>query len=79
MTTDPNTPDHSGSSTPADHLRIVLVCTQHPGNIGSAARAIKTMGLLRLVLVAPQKPPDFDSNALAAGADDVLFAAATHA
>ncbi len=62
-----------------NRLRIVLVGTQHPGNIGSAARAIKTMGLSRLVLVAPQKPPDFDSNALAAGADDVLFAAVTHA
>ena len=33
-------------------LRIVLVGTQHPGNIGSAARAMKTMGLSRLALVA---------------------------
>ena len=33
------------------HLRIVLVGTQHPGNIGSAARAMKTMGLRDLVLV----------------------------
>ncbi|MGH8077032.1 MAG: RNA methyltransferase, partial [Lysobacter sp.] len=47
--------------------------------IGSAARALKTMGLSRLVLVAPEKTPDIDSNALAAGADDVLFAAVTHA
>ena len=36
-----------------NHLRIVLVGTQHPGNIGSAARAMKTMGLSQLVLVAP--------------------------
>ncbi|MGH8072806.1 MAG: RNA methyltransferase [Lysobacter sp.] len=60
-------------STPAaDRLRIVLVGTQHPGNIGSAARALKTMGLARLVLVAPQKAPDADSFALAAGAHDLL-------
>jgi tRNA (cytidine32/uridine32-2'-O)-methyltransferase len=52
--------------------RIVLVGTQHPGNIGSAARAMKTMGLERLVLVAPQKFPDPEAFALAAGANDVL-------
>lgn len=57
-------------------IRIVLVGTQHPGNIGSAARAIKTMGLSRLVLVDPCKPPsDGQATALAAGADDVLDAA----
>jgi len=50
----------------ADHLRIVLVGTQHPGNIGSAARAMKTMGLSRLVLVAPEKAPDRDTQAMAA-------------
>lgn len=61
------------------HVRIVLVGTQHPGNIGSAARAMKTMGLSRLVLVAPEKAPNAESYALAAGADDVLAAAATHA
>ncbi|NJN39991.1 MAG: hypothetical protein HC807_02765, partial [Gammaproteobacteria bacterium] len=37
---------------PLDRVRIVLVGTSHPGNIGSAARALKTMGLTRLVLVA---------------------------
>ena len=62
----------------ADRIRIVLVGTQHPGNIGSAARAMKTMGLTRLVLVAPERVPDADSYALAAGADDVLAAAVTH-
>lgn len=56
----------------ASHLRIVLVGTQHPGNIGSAARAMKTMGLSRLVLVAPERAPNVESWALAAGADDVL-------
>ncbi|MGH8078711.1 MAG: TrmH family RNA methyltransferase, partial [Lysobacter sp.] len=60
---------------PATRLRIVLVGTQHPGNIGSAARAMKTMGLSRLVLVAPEREPNVDSLALAAGAVDVLEAA----
>jgi tRNA (cytidine32/uridine32-2'-O)-methyltransferase len=59
-------------------IRIVLVGTQHPGNIGSAARALKTMGLGRLVLVDPEKFPHIEANALAAGADDVLAAAAIH-
>ncbi|MFC3550015.1 RNA methyltransferase [Lysobacter cavernae] len=63
--------------TAAGCLRIVLVGTQHPGNIGSAARAMKTMGLSRLVLVAPEKAPNTESFALAAGADDVLAAALT--
>lgn len=62
----------------ASRLRIVLVGTQHPGNIGSAARALKTMGLARLVLVAPEKAPNAESSALAAGADDVLEAAVTY-
>lgn len=57
------------------HLRIVLVGTQHPGNIGSAARAMKTMGLHDLVLVAPERYPHAEADALAAGADDVLAAA----
>lgn len=63
-------------ANPASRLRIVLVGTQHPGNIGSAARALKTMGLARLVLVAPEKALNAESSALAAGADDVLEAAA---
>lgn len=62
-------------NTPAERLRIVLVCTQHPGNIGSAARAIKTMGLSRLVLVGPERASSAEASALAAGADDVLAAA----
>ncbi len=60
----------------AGRIRIVLVGTQHPGNIGSAARAMKTMGLSRLVLVAPEKLPNAESQALAAGADDLLAGAA---
>src|SRR5687767_11498744 len=65
------------SPAAAQRLRIVLVGTQHPGNMGSAARAMKTMGLSRLVLVAPEKTPNTESYALAAGADDVLDAAVT--
>ncbi|MGI8560945.1 MAG: RNA methyltransferase [Luteimonas sp.] len=59
----------------ADNVRIVLVGTQHPGNIGAAARAMKTMGLRRLVLVAPERFPHADADAMAAGADDVLAGA----
>lgn len=62
----------------AARIRVVLVGTQHPGNIGSAARAMKTMGLSRLVLVAPERFPHADAEALAAGAGDVLAAAAVH-
>jgi len=61
-----------------DSLRIVLVGTQHPGNIGSAARAMKTMGLSRLMLVAPQRFPDREAYALAAGANDLLDVAEVH-
>jgi len=53
-------------------VRIVLSRTSHPGNIGAAARALKTMGFARLVLVAPQCVPDAQSLAMASGADDVL-------
>lgn len=54
-------------------IRIVLVGTTHAGNIGSAARAMKTMGLHDLVLVAPEaKFPCGEATALAAGADDIL-------
>lgn len=58
-----------------DRLRFVLVRTSHPGNIGSAARAIRTMGFKRLSLVAPQSFPHEEATALAAGAGDVLDAA----
>lgn len=55
-----------------DNIRIVLVNTSHPGNIGSAARAMKTMGLSRLYLVSPQAFPDPKAVELAVGAADVL-------
>lgn len=53
-------------------IAVVLVRTSHPGNIGSAARAMKTMGLSRLVLAAPETPVTAESYALAAGAGDIL-------
>ncbi len=65
-----NTPDLV--LEPATRIRIVLVGTQHPGNIGAAARALKTMGLSRLVLVAPEQFPADEAFRRAAGADDVL-------
>jgi tRNA/rRNA methyltransferase len=58
-----------------ERIRIVLVATSHPGNIGSAARAMLTMGLDRLVMVAPRRFPDPEAVALAAGATSVLDAA----
>ncbi len=60
-------------------LRIVLVGTQHPGNIGSTARAMKTMGLHNLHLVKPHRFPHAEASALAAGAVDVLEQAVVHA
>jgi len=55
-----------------DNIRIVLVNTSHPGNIGAAARAMKNMGLSRLYLVEPQKFPHEDAWWRAASARDVL-------
>jgi tRNA/rRNA methyltransferase len=53
-------------------VRIVLSHTSHPGNIGAAARALKTMGFSRLVLVNPKCFPDAQATAMASGAGDVL-------
>ncbi len=53
-------------------IRIVLVDTQHPGNIGASARAMRTMGLESLVLVRPAAHPDPGSAARAAGAAELL-------
>lgn len=55
-----------------DQIRIILVETSLPANIGSAARAMKTMGLSNLRLVSPLNPIDEQAQALAAGAKDVL-------
>ncbi len=59
-------------STIFDNIRIVLCQTSHPGNIGSTARAMKTMGFKNLYLVQPDKYPNAQATAMAAGADDVL-------
>lgn len=53
-------------------IRIILVNTSHPGNIGSAARAMRTMGLSELYLVAPKLFPHPKATEMAAGAQDVL-------
>ncbi|MEM9305560.1 MAG: RNA methyltransferase [Pseudomonadota bacterium] len=55
-----------------DRVRIVLCETTHPGNIGAAARAMLTMGLTRLTLVAPRHFPDPEATARASGADRIL-------
>jgi RNA methyltransferase, TrmH family, group 1 len=62
-----------------DNIRIVLVGTTHPGNIGFAARAMKTMALSRLELVAPARFPDPQAEANATHGNDVLQAARVHA
>ncbi|MCB1675391.1 MAG: RNA methyltransferase, partial [Halioglobus sp.] len=55
-----------------DNIRIVLVNTTHPGNIGGAARAMKNMGLSQLYLVAPRQYPDERADWRAASAIDLL-------
>jgi TrmH family RNA methyltransferase len=57
------------------NIRIVLVSPSHPGNIGATARAMKNMGLDRLVLVNPEVFPHAEATARASGADDVLAGA----
>jgi tRNA/rRNA methyltransferase len=54
------------------NVRVVLSHPSHPGNIGSAARAMKTMGLSHLVLVNPRRFPDPEADALSSNALDVL-------
>lgn len=55
-----------------DRIRIVLCAPSHPGNIGAAARAMRAMGLSRLVLIAPQRFPHPEADALASGATALL-------
>src|SRR5438552_10962304 len=64
-----------GAVTALSRIRVVLSRTSHPGNIGAAARAMKTMGFDDLALVAPRHFPDPDATAMAAGAADVLSGA----
>lgn len=63
------------AANPLDNVRIVLVNTSHPGNIGAVARAMKNMGLRQLYLVAPQNYPAGEAVRRASNAVDVLDAA----
>ena len=60
------------------HIRIVLINTSHPGNIGATARAMKVMGLANLHLVNPKTFPCHEATAMASGADDLLQRAVVH-
>lgn len=64
--------DNAVVSAHLSYVRIVMVNTTLPANIGSALRAMKTMGLSRLVLVEPKIYPHPDIDALAAGATDLI-------
>ena len=64
--------DNAAVSAHLSHVRIAMVNTTLPANIGSALRAMKTMGLSKLVLVAPKTYPHPDIDALAAGATDLI-------
>ncbi len=58
-----------------ERIRIVLVNTSHPGNIGAVARAMKNMCMSQLVLVQPQEFPSEEALRRSSGADDLLAAA----
>ncbi|MDD2724487.1 MAG: RNA methyltransferase [Methylovulum sp.] len=60
------------------HIKIVLVETTHPGNIGAVARAMKNMSMTRLALVNPKIFPSNEATARASGADDLLTAATVY-
>lgn len=55
-----------------ENIKIVLVNTSHPGNIGGVARAMKNMGFNQLVLVDPQEFPSDKATARSSGATDIL-------
>jgi TrmH family RNA methyltransferase len=57
------------------NIRIVLVATTHPGNIGAVARAMKNMCMSELYLVTPKIFPSADATSRASGADDILASA----
>ena len=59
-------------------VRVVLINTTHPGNIGATARAMKVMGLSSLHLVTPKVFPHAEATAMASGADDILQHAVVH-
>lgn len=61
-----------------NRVRIVLVETTHAGNIGAAARAMKTMGLRELSLVRPREYQNHECYARASGAEDIIDNASVH-
>lgn len=71
----PPGPPHLPHDELLSRIRVVLSHTSHPGNIGSTARAMKTMGLSRLVLVNPKRFPADEAVALSSNAEDVLVGA----
>ncbi|MFO7653354.1 MAG: TrmH family RNA methyltransferase [Candidatus Krumholzibacteriia bacterium] len=73
----PTTPERASRPDP-DNVVVVLSHTTEPANIGSTCRAMKTMGLKRLRLIAPLNPRGRSARALAHGAQDVLDAAELH-
>src|ERR1700709_1711874 len=68
----------TSEADPLANVRVVLGETSHPGNIGAAARAMKTMGLSSLHLVKPQRFPDPEAHWRATSARDVLDEAKVH-
>ncbi|MDB5800288.1 MAG: tRNA ((32)/uridine(32)-2-O)-methyltransferase TrmJ [Rhodocyclales bacterium] len=64
--------DYMSDQSALSRVRVVLVQPSHPGNIGAAARAMKTMGLASLYLVRPKSFPDTEAYTRASGATDVL-------
>lgn len=73
------TPPEASRDTLLARVRVVLVETSHPGNIGAVARALKTMGLSSLALVRPRHFPDAQAQAMASGAIDILKTARVYA
>lgn len=72
FTPEPSPQSEGAPENPLNNISIVLINTSHPGNIGAAARAMKTMGLSQLTLVEPEEFPSGKAFALASGADDLL-------
>ncbi len=70
--------DEAAQDRPLGALRVVLVETTHPGNVGAVARAMHTMGVARLALVRPVEFRCAEATARAAGADEVLYRASEH-
>ena len=72
MTSALNSEIDNSHSVDLSRVRVVLVNTSHPGNIGAVARAMKNMGLQQLSLVQPAEFPSAEATARASGADDIL-------